>query len=249
MTTSARVPSTRASGFSLLEVLVASAVLAIVMAVLLSTLTTSLSLWRTTESKIAADREGRSAELLLAQDISSAIMTTNPLLWPRVVDGSLLQFLTLKPSDYQNANAGDVGDVCLVEYSVDPETFSLVRRFWGSKETFDILKSGNALPPPGGSGVDPQMVATNVLPEMHDAVRGLKVYREPLRTAFVMLDQQLMPIKPPYAVDNVPAAVEINIGVADPDAMRNKDLLSNPDFILRNAGFYSFRLGFPKTLP
>ena len=235
--------------FSLVEVLVASAVLSIVMAILLSVLSTSMSLWRTTESKMAADREGRSAELLLAQDIAGVIMPANPQLWPRIVNGEVLQFLTTKPADYQRPDQGDVGDVCLVEYSVDLTQNALVRSFWGSKQTFDLLKqAGNALPSPGSVGANPQVVALNVLEDMHDAVRGVGVWQEPLRRNFVILDQELMPIPPgqAYSPDNVPAAVEINIGVADPETMLNQDLLDNPNYVLRNAGFYSFRLGFPQ---
>ena len=49
------------AAFTLVEVLVSSAVLGIVMFILLSTLGSSLSLWRTTEGYIAADRQGRCA--------------------------------------------------------------------------------------------------------------------------------------------------------------------------------------------
>ena len=56
----------RSNGFSLIEVLVASAVLSIVLAILLGTLSASMSLWRNTENKLGADREGRAAEQLLA---------------------------------------------------------------------------------------------------------------------------------------------------------------------------------------
>lgn len=243
--------TTRDSAFSLIEVMVASAVLAIVMAILLGTLSTSMALWRNTESKQSADREGRAAELLLAQDVASAVMSTNPNLWPRVANGRL-QFLTTKPADYQRMTDGDFGDVCLVEYAVDSDNHSLVRSFFGSKKTYELLKaagSGGSLPTPPTGGAEPQLLATNVLKDMHDAVRGLGVYKEPLRTNFVMLGQDLMPASAPYSAGNPPAAVEVNLGVADPDSIANEDLLQNENYKLRNAGFYSFRLSFPRVTP
>ena len=95
----------------------ASAVLAIVMAILLGALSTSLSLWRNTEGKLAADREGRAAELMMAQDLASAVVPADPALWPRVNNGHL-QFLTAKSTDYQTTGDNNLGDVCFVEYSV-----------------------------------------------------------------------------------------------------------------------------------
>ena len=240
--------SQAASGFTLLEVLVASAVLGVVMVILLGTLTTSMALWRNTEGKLSADREGRSAELLLAQDVAGAVMTTNPQLWPRV-NGGRLQFLTAKPADYQRVDEGDVGDVCLVEYAVEPDNHSLVRSFLKSKATYNLLRNsgGSSLPSASGSGADPQLLATNVLKNMHDAVRGMNVYEEPLRTNFVILGQDMMPLAAPYTAGKPPAAVEVNLGVADPDSIANEALLENSNYKLRNAGFYSFRLGFPKV--
>jgi prepilin-type N-terminal cleavage/methylation domain-containing protein len=57
---------TAASGFTLIEVMVSAAILAIVLAVMFSALSTSMSLWRNTDNKIVADREARAVELLLA---------------------------------------------------------------------------------------------------------------------------------------------------------------------------------------
>lgn len=243
--------NSRCSAFSLVEVMVASAVLSIVMAILLGTLSTSMSLWRNTEAKLSADREGRAAELLLAQDVAGAVMSTNPNLWPRVENGRL-QFLTTKPPDYQRMNEGDIGDVCLVEYAVEADKHSLVRGFLGSKETYDMLKAagaGGSLPSPPAAGAEPQLLATNLLADMHDAVRGLGVYEEPLRTNFVILGRDMMPITGAYSAGNVPAAVEVNLGVADPESIANEDLLQNENYKLRNAGFYSFRLSFPQVTP
>ena len=60
MTTRARHPAPIAA-FTLLEVLVASAVLGIFLVILLGTLSATLAVWRSTDNKVTADREGRSA--------------------------------------------------------------------------------------------------------------------------------------------------------------------------------------------
>jgi prepilin-type N-terminal cleavage/methylation domain-containing protein len=233
------------SAFSLLEVLVASAILGVVMMVLLSTLSTSLSLWRNTESKAIADREARAAELLIAQDLANVVMATNPSLWPRVVGsgpGAALQFLTLKPREYQEA--GDSGDVCFVEYRVSLETASLQRSFLGSAATYsNILKKGQ-FPQPGGSAA-PQLLAGNLLANNRDAVRGLAIQSEAATNNFIILNTNLLPLTGSYSTNNRPAAVEVNFAVTDPDTLRNTSLLGNPNYILRNAGLYSFRSFLP----
>jgi len=240
-----RESSRHVSGFSLLEVLVASAVLAIVMAVLLGTLTTSLNLWRTTESKLSADREARAGELLMAQDLANVLVPADRNLWPRVQQESL-QFLTLKPLDYQ-AEPGDVGDVCFVEYSIDKQSNTLLRRFLGSEQTFnDILSAAQpAFPTPGSIG-DAQVLATSLLPEMSDAVRGSEMYKnnEAPSDNFIVLNRRLL--RYDRNDTNAPAAIEINFAVADPDAMANRELWANPNYRLRNAGLYSFRVHLPQ---
>ncbi len=232
-------------GFSLLEVLVASAVLAIVLAVLLGTLTTSLSLWRNTEGKLYSDREARAAELLIAQDLSSVVMPANPDLWPRVDDGTL-QFLVSKPEDYQGE--GEVGDVCFVEYSVDSSRNILTRVFYPSSRTFDeIIRSGSFPSPSPGEG---QVLATNVLSDNRDAVRGLAVRQEANPVNFVMLGTNtgnLVEFSGAYSAANRPVAVEVNFAVTDPSSMNTRDLWEGrPDMKLRNAGFYSFRVSLPE---
>jgi prepilin-type N-terminal cleavage/methylation domain-containing protein len=241
---------TSSCGFSLLEVLVASAVLAIVLTILLGALTTSLSLWRTTEGKLYSDREARAAELLIAQDLANVVMPVDSNLWPRVKNNSL-QFLTLKSADYQGSDGANLGDVCFVEYSIDKEANSLKRLFFASQKTFDeILKKQPAgFPEPGSGGSESQLLATNILANNRDAVRGLAIQNEAPKDNFALLDRRLLP--PSSGDTNPPAAVEVNFAVADPDAMANKDLWLNTEMKLRNAGLYSFRmhLPLPTTLP
>lgn len=240
----------KVSAFSLLEVLVASAVLSVVMVILLGTLSASMSLWRNTENKLIADREGRAAELLISQDLSSAVLPANPNLWPRV-QNNVLQFLTAKPVDYQDPAAGDIGDVCYVEYYLSPDKSALLRNFYGSAWTYqNVLRGGQFRAAP--SVADGQLLATNLLSRMADSVRGLEPFiNEASEIPFIVLvtnnaSQSLLPYQGgPYAANNPPVAVEVNVAAADPEAIANKDLLNNPNYKLRNAGYYSFRVPLP----
>lgn len=250
--------------FSLLEVLVASAVLAVVLTILLGTLTTSMSLWRNTENKLSADREARSAELLLAQDLSSVVMPGDPDLWPRIQNGAL-QFLTVKPQDYQPFDGGvNTGDVCFVEYFFDTNNSRLTRLFYPSASTFSrILSLPNpAFPTPITSGKPdaedssrPQTLATNVLARNKDAVRANEnLFSEMSELKFVILStnhprgaaNDLLPIQGNYSLTNRPVALEVNFAVTDADALANKELLKQEGYVLRNAGLYSFRIILPR---
>jgi len=236
-------PAHPAAGFSLIEVLVASAVLSIILAILLGTLGASMTLWRNTEGKLGADREGRAVVQLLAQDLANAVVPAATNYWPRVQDDTL-QFLTAKPQDYQDPDAGDVGDVCYVEYRMSDDGFALLRSFQGSKWTYDnILSQGQGLPLPGSAG-EAQLLATNMLPTAKDALRGLDVYSEANNTNFIVLNRQLLPRA--NSDTNAPMAVEINMAAADADAIANIDLLENQNYKLRNAGYYSFRVFLPQ---
>jgi prepilin-type N-terminal cleavage/methylation domain-containing protein len=239
-------------GFSLLEVLVASAILSVVMVVLLSTLSTSLSLWRNTESKAAADREARGAELLLVEDMAGVLLPAEPDLWPRVTgpgENNVLQFLTTKPADYLPE---EPGDVFFVEYWVDAGTSTMRRAIMDSRETYNtVIRAGQF--PAGKSTDDDQLLASNLLAVNQDAARGLGPLQrtEANNTNFILLNASLLPFSGSPSVNNVPSAVEVNFAVADPEVLRNRQLLDNPDYVLRNAGLYStrFRLPPPMTSP
>lgn len=230
-------------GFSLVEVLVAAAVLAIVLTILLGVLSTSLGLWRGTEGKLQVDREGRSAMLLLAQDLAGVIVPANTNLWPRVED-DCLQFLTIKPSDYQSPE--DQGDVCFVEYYFDEDSAALKRTFRGSQDTYtDILTAGNFPDPEKDKGMT---LADNILDSAPDAVRGLVLEDLMTTDSFIILNTNLTRLYGAYTADNRPAAVEVNIAATDATSMYEENQAAwrgNPDLTLRSAGIYSFRAPFP----
>jgi prepilin-type N-terminal cleavage/methylation domain-containing protein len=231
----------RESAFTLLEVLVASAVLSVVMAILLSTLTTSLSLWRTTEASIAAGREGRAAKLLLAQDLANALVPTNPALWPQVTTNSL-RFLTLRPPDYQSSSA-DLGDVCFVEYKVqddadnaNPNFVALTRSFVGSADTFTAIKNG-AFPASGRS----ELLAANIVPNERAVYINSGAVSEVSDAPFTALGTDSLPL--PAGSSQPPALIDVNISAADDSSIETLDIAAKQ---LRSAGYFPFRVALPR---
>jgi prepilin-type N-terminal cleavage/methylation domain-containing protein len=155
----ARGERTQRTGFTLLELLVSMAVMSIVILVLLQTTAASLSLWRISEGKIAAGREGRGAIQLIDQDFKGMIVPTNAALQPVLVGNTSFSFLTLKPQDFQDttAAAGNVGDVCFVEYRITNS--AIMRGSVDSKLTFEGLTNS---PPIFPTPSQFHVVATNV---------------------------------------------------------------------------------------
>ena len=146
-------------GFTLVELMVSSAVIGMLMLVLLGVTSTSLNLWRGSEEAIAVDREGRTAMSLLAQDLANLVVPArNPR--PEVDEATNaavpLRFLTAKPADYQKAAGGDSGDVCYVEYRFRDN--ALLRGFAGSSATFAALPEFPEVPDD-----EFEVLATNVL--------------------------------------------------------------------------------------
>ena len=237
------------AAFTLIEVLVSSAVMAIVLAVMFSALSTSMSLWRNTDNKIISDREARAAHLMLRRDLASVVVPAATNLWPRLVtnEGTIfLQFLTAAPSDAQPAAAGNVGDVCYVEYSIPRGTDKVMRFTFGSEETFNsIIRSNSFRSSPDTNRA--QILAANVLTNNRDAVRDLSVlFTNADRRNFVVLNTNMAVMTGAYANTNWPAAVEVNLSVGDPSVTANQDLLKSPQYRLRNAGAYSLRFSLPK---
>lgn len=156
-------------GFTLLELLVSMAVMSIVLLVLLQTTAASLNMWRASERKISAGREGRGTLQLIQQDFNSMIAPSNASLRPTLVGNSGFRFLTLKPLDFQDtaAAAGNLGDVCFIEYRVTNN--AIVRGSVDSKLTLDALtNSSPAFPTPSIFHV----VATNVIDAVWTTNRG-----------------------------------------------------------------------------
>ena len=244
---------TAASGFTLIEVMVSAAILAIVLAVMFSALSTSMSLWRNTDNKIVADREARAVELLLARDLANVIMPAATNFWPRVTNTggvSYLKFLTATPADAQPATAGNAGDVCYVEYAVLPSTNGpgreVRRLFWPSSKTYTDVLSTGALPGPQAADQF-ESLGLNLLPTNTMAARGLgTLAKEANNTNFILLGTNMLPFTGAPKSNNYPAAIEVNFAVADPTTLANTNLINRSTFVLRNAGLYSFRIPLRK---
>lgn len=249
-------PKGARAAFSLLEVLVAAGVLAIVMVVMLGALSTSLSLWRNTDNKIVADREARAVESLLVRDLAGVVMPSSPGLWPRLATNAgsfYLKFLTTAPSEAQSVAGTEPGDVCYVEYAVVPSTNGpgreVRRLFWPSERTFtEVIRKG-AFPANPQGAADYQALGLNLLTTNRMAARGLgPLAGEANNTNFVLINTNMLPLTGAMTVNNYPAAVEVNFAVADPTTLGNTDVIARTNYILRSAGLYSFRVRLPKPL-
>jgi prepilin-type N-terminal cleavage/methylation domain-containing protein len=145
-------------GFTLVELLVAMSITTILLLTMLQVTAWSLNLWRSSEGKNAAGREGQGALQLIRQDLQTMIVPTNTNFWPQVVGSNGVRFLALKPKDFQ-ANDGGDGDVCFVEYRYT--THAIERGSVDSAKTFEALI--NASSPSLPIATNFQMVATNVV--------------------------------------------------------------------------------------
>ncbi len=256
---SAQRPSSQVSppGFTLIEVLVSSAVLAIVLAVMFSALSTSMSLWRNTDNKIVADREARAVNFLLSRDLANVVMPASTNLWPRIVTNRIgrenvyyLKFLTVVPAEGQSATGTEAGDVCYVEYVVLPSTNGpgreMRRLFWPSSKTFsNVLRPGVL---PGLQAANQfESLGLNLLLTNSMAARGLgDLANEANNTNFILLGTNMLPFTGVPGPNNYPAAIEVNFAVADPTTLANTNLINRSTYVLRNAGLYSFRIPLPK---
>jgi prepilin-type N-terminal cleavage/methylation domain-containing protein len=152
--------------FTLLEVLVTSAILGMVLFVLLSVVSTTLELWRGSRMELSVTREGRTGLALVDMDLRNIIIMTNEnnTLMPIINTNDFnerqefvaMRFLTALPLDYQDKEA--VGQLCYVEYRFEDQ--ALKRGFANSTITLESIKKG-ALPTLQNE--DFEIVATNVM--------------------------------------------------------------------------------------
>jgi uncharacterized protein (TIGR02599 family) len=70
-------PGTRREGFTLLEVLVSSVILAILLILLIGMADGASRLWRDGERRREASREAREGLRIISEDLHSAVLTTN----------------------------------------------------------------------------------------------------------------------------------------------------------------------------
>lgn len=133
--------------FTILEVLVSTAILGIVMLVMLASIDTGMRLWKTTQDKISIDREGRYAMFQISRDLQNMITPPTPAPTPFFKNigegnGKFMEFFLIKPSDYQepdSAGEKNVGDVCYVRYKLQDN--KILVYYEDSEKTFESLKN------------------------------------------------------------------------------------------------------------
>jgi len=116
-------------GFSLVEILVAVAILATLMTMLFAFFSQATNAWQSTEKKMSAFREARAAFYYLRRDLSSMVVS-NSVKWsfhedtsnlfnepdlPPQANGDAIVFLSSTPRQGQNQNESK-SDLCLVGY-------------------------------------------------------------------------------------------------------------------------------------
>ena len=147
------------SGFTLLEMLVAMAVTAILLVLLLNMLDSGAKLWRTNENRVDSYREARAALGIMSRDLQNALASTNSqfLLNADAFDGlpssavkdsnsaGAVFFLAALPVNAQESS--NKSDVCQVGYFLafdrtgasTNQSLNLYRYFRSSDATFTNL--------------------------------------------------------------------------------------------------------------
>jgi hypothetical protein len=120
------------------------------------------------------------------------------------------------------------------------------RLFWPSSKTYTDVLSAGALPGPQAANQF-ESLGLNLLPTNRMAARGLgPLANEANNTNFILLGTNMLPFTGTPRSNNYPAAIEVNFAVADPETLKNTDVINRSTYVLRNAGLYSFRIPFPK---
>ena len=254
------------SGFTLAEMLVAMAVLALLLTLLMGMVSSATSLWRQAENRADAYREARAALSLLARDFSTAWgRDRNSFVWGSessiLLSGDAAEtynqgkkrdavfFLTTMPPSAQEYNANS-SDVCRVGYFLAFDTTSmspgnsqpsmnLYRYFSGSNATFESLKNSGTNP--FDMGILPNdrncdLLAKNV---REFSVRPLKYTTGGAFTTFI-----------PSDANPLPDAVEIEIPAIHNEAAKKfpqKEHWVNdpPDILTQGEQKFSVRVRLP----
>lgn len=140
------------TGFSLIELLVAVAVLSLLVVTLFGMVDGAAVLWRDNENRVDAYREARAALQVITSDLGALCATTNAPSFS--TNGGLFFLAYLPPSAQGGANKSDL---CAVGYfhrwsrqtdsagldtNLNKEGFHLYRCFHGSDKTYDNLRNG-----------------------------------------------------------------------------------------------------------
>lgn len=177
----------RLRGFTILELLVAMAVFAILVVMLMGMVDSGTKLWRENENRVDAFREARATLTVMERDLRNAIQTTNAdyvlindTAFPKLGSDALkdatnagaIFFLSAQPTSAQDS--GNKSDVCQVGYflafannSLVPsgqKTMNLYRYFRSSDATYTNLVAGGStlFADTGVTGENTDLLAKNI---------------------------------------------------------------------------------------
>lgn len=166
-------PMRRADSFTLVEVLVALAVLSLLVLLLFSIMNIASGLWRQQSAKEEDFREARAALKFMSRDLYVAVASTNTGWF--YSSTNQLAFLTTLPDSAQSTNMNN-GDICAVGYSWEWGTndasgvqtnMSLYRYISFSNPTYtNVILNGGSVSSifenPDGTNTVRELVARNV---------------------------------------------------------------------------------------
>lgn len=225
----------KASGFSLIELMVAMAVMSILLVLLLNMVDSGTNLWRANENRVDSYREARAALGIMARDLQNLIPSTNSShflingdAFPKISSvggtvtntnsGSAVFFLSSLPAKAQQ-NGSNKSDVCQVGYFLafsrtSPSTnqsLNLYRYFRSSDPTFQTLTNGSGLfasPPPFPNSADTELLARNIT--------GIAL------RAFTLTNSTLVAFSS-SASTPIPDFIEIHVSAINQDAAKRLD--------------------------
>ncbi|MGB0290875.1 MAG: PulJ/GspJ family protein, partial [Opitutales bacterium] len=156
----------RRSAFTLIEIMVATAVMVILVGLVIQITNEVLKVWNRSSGKLSANSEARLAMEFLTQDLEAAVFRDNGMQWLRVegpVDAgdayanqtvALKLFAPALDRPKKDAAGNDIpGDICGIAYRLafkeayedsDTKVYALYRNIVDSRTTFnDLMGSGN----------------------------------------------------------------------------------------------------------
>ncbi len=179
------VAAVKKSAFSLIELLVAMAVLSLLVVMMLGLVDSATKLWRDSENRVDAYREARAALGIMSRDLRNVLATTNTNFFLLNEDGAFAKaplgaetntnsasaafFLTALPVNAQE-DGKNKSDICEVGYflgferltGAENRTLNLYRFFVSSDDTFARLGGGSNFAGVPLAGARSELLARNI---------------------------------------------------------------------------------------
>ena len=250
------------NGFTMIELLVAMAVMAVLVVLLFGMVDAATKLWKDNENRVDAYREARAALAVLSSDLRTMLVSKNQNFFSTNISGDNpfnapngLFFLTSLSAGAQAS--GNRGDLCAVGYyrawqrqtvmSVDNTNndtlsksgFHLFRTMYESDRTYTNLNTSMPKPLDNLAGASPEVLARNV------CTLEFLLYETNGTGTF----------KPwTYRVDApVPQLIEIRLGTLSEEAAKKLGGSSNrwntnDPFVQKNLKTFTSRVHIPREI-